>query len=115
MKTFEQAWAEKEAQGYQYGEDALEGVRFGWQIHAETNRFDLAATLDLLDASNVSPREAAAALRAGRTLEELCEERSRDADETAIDEEIRAHARGEAPDPGFGMDAGPWPHPRSEQ
>jgi hypothetical protein len=32
MKTFEQAWAEKEAEGYQYGEDALEQVRFGWEI-----------------------------------------------------------------------------------
>lgn len=31
-KTFEQAWAEKEAEGYQYGEDALQGVHFGWEI-----------------------------------------------------------------------------------
>ena len=32
MKTFKEAWAEKEAQGYQYGEDALCGVNFGWEI-----------------------------------------------------------------------------------
>lgn len=31
-KTFEEAWAEMEAQGYQYGEDALEQVRFGWNL-----------------------------------------------------------------------------------
>lgn len=31
-KTFEEAWAEKERQGYQYGKDALEQVRFGWKI-----------------------------------------------------------------------------------
>ena len=30
--TFEHAWAEKEREGYQYGEDALEQVRFGWEI-----------------------------------------------------------------------------------
>ena len=30
--TFEQAWAEKEAAGYQYGADALEQVKFGWEI-----------------------------------------------------------------------------------
>lgn len=34
--TFEQAWAKKVAEeGYQYGEDALEQVRFGWDICAE--------------------------------------------------------------------------------
>jgi hypothetical protein len=32
MKTFEEAWAEKEVEGYQYGEDALQGVHFGWEI-----------------------------------------------------------------------------------
>ena len=31
-RTFEQAWAEKEAEGYQYGEDALEQVKFGWEL-----------------------------------------------------------------------------------
>jgi hypothetical protein len=31
-KTFEQAWALKEAEGYQYGPDALEQVRFGWEL-----------------------------------------------------------------------------------
>lgn len=30
--TFEQAWAAWEAKGFQYGEDALEQVRFGWEI-----------------------------------------------------------------------------------
>lgn len=30
--SFEQAWAQKEAEGYQYGHDALENVRFGWEI-----------------------------------------------------------------------------------
>jgi len=30
--TFEQAWAEKERQGYQYGHDALEQVRMGWEM-----------------------------------------------------------------------------------
>jgi dCMP deaminase len=33
MKTFEEAWAEKERAGYQYGSDALDLVRFGWQLH----------------------------------------------------------------------------------
>lgn len=31
-QTFEQAWAHKEAEGYQYGEDALEQVRMGWEM-----------------------------------------------------------------------------------
>ena len=30
--TFAEAWAAKEAEGYQYGDDALEQVRFGWEI-----------------------------------------------------------------------------------
>ncbi|WP_257556494.1 hypothetical protein [Sphingobium sp. CFD-2] len=30
--SFEQVWATKEAEGYQYGEDALEQVRFGWEL-----------------------------------------------------------------------------------
>ncbi len=33
--TFEQAWATYEAKGYQYGKDALEQVRFGWEIAHE--------------------------------------------------------------------------------
>lgn len=33
--TFEQAWASYEAKGYQYGRDALEQVRFGWEIAHE--------------------------------------------------------------------------------
>ncbi|WP_286962733.1 hypothetical protein, partial [Cupriavidus sp. UBA2534] len=31
-RTFEQAWAEKERQGYKYGNDALECVRMGWDM-----------------------------------------------------------------------------------
>jgi transcriptional regulator with XRE-family HTH domain len=31
-QTFEQAWGEFEAKGYCYGKDALENVRFGWEI-----------------------------------------------------------------------------------
>lgn len=32
MITFEEAWAEKEKEGYQYGGDALQNVKFGWEI-----------------------------------------------------------------------------------
>lgn len=35
MKTFEEAWAEYEAKGYRYGEDALGQVRFGFKIAHE--------------------------------------------------------------------------------
>ncbi len=38
MKTFEEAWAEKERQGYQYGRDALENVHFGWAIREACER-----------------------------------------------------------------------------
>lgn len=31
-KTFKEVWAEKQAEGYQYGEDALEHVRLGWEL-----------------------------------------------------------------------------------
>ena len=31
--SFEEAWAKKETEGYQYGRDALEQVRFGWDLH----------------------------------------------------------------------------------
>lgn len=30
--TFEQVWSKMEAQGYQYGPEALEQVRFGWEL-----------------------------------------------------------------------------------
>lgn len=44
--TFEEAWAEKVEQGYQYGEDALQGVRFGWDIHEDVKRRrDMAAEM----------------------------------------------------------------------
>lgn len=35
LPPFEQAWAKKAALGYQYGEDALENVEFGYEIAAE--------------------------------------------------------------------------------
>lgn len=45
-KTFEEAWAEMEAQGYRYGEDALQGVRFGWNIRGDVEaRRDPAAEM----------------------------------------------------------------------
>lgn len=31
-KTFEEVWAQKEAEGYQYGHDALEQVHFGFEL-----------------------------------------------------------------------------------
>jgi hypothetical protein len=31
-ETFEDVWAKFEANGYQYGRDALENVKFGWKI-----------------------------------------------------------------------------------
>jgi len=33
-RPFSIVWREKEAQGYQYGADALENVKFGWQLAA---------------------------------------------------------------------------------
>ena len=36
--TFEQAWATFEAKGYNYGEDALEQVRLGWDIAQQFSR-----------------------------------------------------------------------------
>lgn len=39
LPTFEEAWAKKvKEEGYQYGEDALEQVRFGWDIRVEAER-----------------------------------------------------------------------------
>lgn len=40
-RAFQKAWAKKRAAGYQYGRDALEGVRFGFEIATE----ELAACL----------------------------------------------------------------------
>lgn len=31
-RTFEEVWAQKEREGYQYGREALENVRFGWEL-----------------------------------------------------------------------------------
>jgi hypothetical protein len=54
--TFEQAWSQKEAEGYQYGEEALAQVRFGWELRqpevdaAETNHlYALEGIKDLND------------------------------------------------------------------
>ena len=54
--TFEQAWSQKEVEGYQYGEEALAQVRFGWQLRqpevdvAETNHlYALEGIKDLND------------------------------------------------------------------
>jgi hypothetical protein len=37
-RAFERAWEEKKKAGYQYGRDALEGVRFGFQIAKDSLR-----------------------------------------------------------------------------
>lgn len=52
--TFERAWAKKERLGYRYGGDALEQVRFGWQLREEHP----------FDSDVAHTREAAAILRA---------------------------------------------------
>lgn len=33
--TFEEAWSLKELEGYQYGPDALEQVRLGWELRKD--------------------------------------------------------------------------------
>ena len=33
--TFDEAWREQERKGYRYGPNALEQVRFGWQLHEQ--------------------------------------------------------------------------------
>lgn len=33
-RTFDELWADKEREGYQYGREALENVRFGWELRA---------------------------------------------------------------------------------
>lgn len=38
MKTFEEAWAEMKQRGYRYGTDALEHVRFGWELRESAER-----------------------------------------------------------------------------
>lgn len=32
MRTFEQVWDEQKKQGYDYGKEALDNVRFGWAL-----------------------------------------------------------------------------------
>ena len=46
--TFEEVWAEKEKEGYQYGEDALEQVRFGWEL-GEAERQKLVTKIEELE------------------------------------------------------------------
>lgn len=53
MKTFEQAWAEKEAEGYRYGADALEQVRFGWEIACATQEAEIKALREQLARTRV--------------------------------------------------------------
>lgn len=38
VTTFEAEWKKMEAKGFQYGEDELELVRMGWEMHEEVRR-----------------------------------------------------------------------------
>ncbi len=68
LPTFEQAWAQKEAEGYQYGADALEHVRFGWELRQDAELVaagvDIPAFLDKVrkrvaeGADDLAPEEA---------------------------------------------------------
>jgi hypothetical protein len=53
-RTFKECWADYEKRGYQYGEDALTGVRFGWKIAWDearrVERLKFAAVGELADA-----------------------------------------------------------------
>jgi hypothetical protein len=51
-KTFEQAWAKKQAEGYQYGKEALDNVRFGWEIAYEVLAEELR---DAIEKKHVGP------------------------------------------------------------
>lgn len=44
--TFEEAWAKKKAEGYRYGPDALERVRFGWEMRASYEADGTRTTVD---------------------------------------------------------------------
>lgn len=61
-ESFDSAWAEKEAQGFIYGHDALEQVRFGWEIRgsvvsAKDKRIaELEAEVARLKAENAKTR-----------------------------------------------------------
>lgn len=44
--TFAEAWADKERAGYQYGRDALEQVRLGWDMRAQPSLLDVPRLLD---------------------------------------------------------------------
>ncbi len=52
MKTFDEVWAEKEREGYRYGDDALEQVRFGWEL-AQHARGEDAVELQLAELRSV--------------------------------------------------------------
>jgi hypothetical protein len=67
-KTFEEAWAEKEAEGYQYGEEALEQVRFGWDIAKSELTVEL-RTLRVCNVANILELHRADALIGTMRLE----------------------------------------------
>lgn len=99
-KTFEEAWAAKEAEGFRYGADALEQVRLGWEMRGAqvaTLLFQRDRSLDIL-------RRALAELmsaRAGAITESVMEWASRQL--TALnhfEEDVRPPpARGPAAEP----------------
>lgn len=57
IPSFEEAWKVKEAEGYQYGKDALEQVRFGWELRSQfpTNKEQLIQ--NIIDGANYALRE----------------------------------------------------------
>lgn len=55
VPTFEEAWAQKEAEGYQYGRDALERVQFGWEIR---DGYESAQVRTLADYARLLERDA---------------------------------------------------------
>lgn len=44
FKTFEEAWAQKQLQGYQYGDEALQNVHMGWEM-AQSNTDEIYARI----------------------------------------------------------------------
>ncbi len=56
VPTFREAWNEKIELGFQYGEDALEQVRFGWDIRAEYDNSEKlqAALRQIVEARNTN-------------------------------------------------------------
>ena len=54
--AFRAAWAKKEVAGYRYGRDALEGVRFGFEIAEEEFQAERRATAALVQAAKAWAR-----------------------------------------------------------